>query len=107
MSLQTERNLFEACVGLGVEAREEWLATHCPNGTVRDRVIRLLRAHDSAEDRGAMQTPLGRPPEQQIGPYRLLERIGEGAMGDVYLAEQTTPVLRRVALKVIKPGMDS
>jgi non-specific serine/threonine protein kinase/serine/threonine-protein kinase len=42
-----------------------------------------------------------------LGPYRLLERIGEGAIGDVYLAEQTAPVVRRVAVKVIKPGMDS
>jgi len=107
MSLQTERNLFEACVGMGVEAREEWLAAHCPDTAVRERVMRLLRAHESAEARGSLQTPPGRPPEQQIGPYRLLERIGEGAMGDVYLAEQTTPVLRRVAIKVIKPGMDS
>src|SRR5438128_8456629 len=42
-----------------------------------------------------------------IGPYRLLQRIGEGGMGDVWLAEQTTPIHRRVALKVIKAGMDS
>jgi serine/threonine protein kinase/tetratricopeptide (TPR) repeat protein len=107
MSLQTERNLFEACIGLGVEAREEWLASHCPDPAMRERVLRLLRAHDSAEARGTLQTPPARPPEPQIGPYRLLERIGEGAMGDVYLAEQSTPVLRRVAIKVIKPGMDS
>jgi serine/threonine protein kinase len=43
----------------------------------------------------------------QIGPYRLLKRIGEGGMGTVFLAEQTVPVQRRVALKVIKSGMDS
>ena len=43
----------------------------------------------------------------QIGPYKLLEQIGEGGMGVVYLAEQTHPVRRRVALKVIKPGMDT
>lgn len=42
-----------------------------------------------------------------IGPYRILETIGEGGFGVVYLAEQTEPVRRRVALKVIKPGMDS
>lgn len=42
-----------------------------------------------------------------IGPYRLLEQIGEGGMGVVYMAEQTQPVRREVALKVIKPGMDS
>lgn len=42
-----------------------------------------------------------------IGPYKILEVLGEGGMGTVYLAEQTEPVRRRVALKVIKPGMDS
>ncbi len=47
------------------------------------------------------------PPVSQIGPYRLLQQIGEGGMGTVYMAEQVQPVRRRVALKVIKPGMDS
>src|SRR5262249_42221999 len=42
-----------------------------------------------------------------IGPYKLLQPIGEGGMGIVYLAEQTEPVRRLVALKVINPGMDS
>jgi serine/threonine protein kinase len=107
MSLQTERNLFEACVGLTPDARDTWLTAHCPDSAVRERVMRLLRAHDAAESEGVLQTPPSRPPEPQIGPFRLLERIGEGAMGDVYLAEQSVPVLRRVAIKVIKPGMDS
>ena len=42
-----------------------------------------------------------------IGKYRLLQKVGEGGFGMVYLAEQTEPVQRRVALKLIKPGMDS
>jgi serine/threonine protein kinase/tetratricopeptide (TPR) repeat protein len=46
-------------------------------------------------------------PGAMIGPYKLLERIGQGGMGVVYVAEQTEPVRRRVALKVIKPGMDT
>src|SRR5206468_7695606 len=46
-------------------------------------------------------------PGTVIGPYKLLQQIGEGGMGTVYLAEQTRPVQRKVALKVIKPGMDS
>jgi serine/threonine protein kinase/tetratricopeptide (TPR) repeat protein len=46
-------------------------------------------------------------PGTVIGPYRLLEQIGEGGMGVIYVAEQTHPVRRRVALKIIKPGMDT
>jgi eukaryotic-like serine/threonine-protein kinase len=46
-------------------------------------------------------------PGSVIGPYKLLEVIGEGGMGVVYMAEQTHPVRRRVALKIIKPGMDT
>lgn len=44
---------------------------------------------------------------ESIGPYRVLQVLGEGGMGVVYMAEQTSPVTRRVALKVIKPGMDT
>ena len=43
----------------------------------------------------------------QIGPYKLLQQIGEGGFGVVYMADQTEPVKRRVALKIIKPGMDT
>lgn len=43
----------------------------------------------------------------QIGPYKLLEQIGQGGMGAVYVAQQSTPVKRKVALKIIKPGMDT
>src|SRR5207253_10738028 len=43
----------------------------------------------------------------RIGPYKLLEQIGEGGMGEVWVADQLEPIKRRVAIKVIKPGMDS
>jgi serine/threonine protein kinase/WD40 repeat protein len=43
----------------------------------------------------------------QIGPYRILQKIGEGGHGSVYMAEQTEPIRRRVAVKCVKPGMDS
>src|SRR5438045_2901774 len=51
--------------------------------------------------------PVAEPPEMQIGPYKLLQQIGEGGMGTVYMAEQQEPVRRVVALKIIKPGMDT
>src|SRR5262249_20164012 len=46
-------------------------------------------------------------PSSVIGPYKLLQQIGEGGMGTVFMAEQARPVHRQVALKIIKPGMDS
>jgi eukaryotic-like serine/threonine-protein kinase len=107
MSLKAERALFDACVGLPAGEREAWLNANCADPALRERVLRLLKAHDAAEESGALQSAPAMPPPPQIGPYRLIERIGEGAMGEVYLAEQQTPVRRRVALKVIKPGMDS
>ncbi len=85
---------------------------------LRRRVEVLLNAHlgeDSFLDRGEEDEPAKatayRPiieqPGTQIGPYKLLQQLGEGGMGLVYLAEQMEPVKRRVALKIIKPGMDT
>jgi serine/threonine protein kinase len=55
----------------------------------------------------ASQEPPAESPGTVLGPYRLVEQIGEGGFGVVFLAEQTQPVRRQVALKVLKPGMDS
>ena len=54
-----------------------------------------------------LSRPLAKRPGTVIGPYKLLQQIGEGGMGVVFMAEQTEPVRRKVALKVIKPGMDT
>ena len=51
--------------------------------------------------------PITEGPGSLIGPYKLLQKIGEGGMGAVFMAEQEKPVRRRVALKIIKPGMDT
>jgi serine/threonine protein kinase/formylglycine-generating enzyme required for sulfatase activity len=69
-------------------------------GTAGDRLPAGL------QDQGVPR-PLLDGPGTRIGPYKLLQQIGEGGMGTVFLAEQTHPVQRKVALKVIKPGMDS
>ena len=63
---------------------------------------------DDVEDpRLTANAGLREAPGTTIGRYRLLQEIGEGGFGVVYLAEQTEPVKRRVALKVLKPGMDT
>src|SRR5262245_34756664 len=73
-----------------------------------------IRAHAAAVQREARTSATMPPPTAsairattQIGPYRILDTLGEGGMGTVYLAEQHTPVKRRIALKLIKLGMDS
>ena len=86
------------------------------NRELRKRVELLLEAHAGEEsllDGPAVAPPptIDRPvtdtPGAQIGPYKLLQQVGEGGMGGVYMAEQKEPVRRRVALKIIKPGMDT
>src|SRR5262249_30272432 len=54
-----------------------------------------------------LHEPITEQPGTVIGPYKLLEQIGEGGFGVVFLAEQTEPIRRKVALKVLKPGMDT
>src|SRR3954468_18834608 len=56
---------------------------------------------------GAGEQPVGEGPGAAVGPYRLLEQIGEGGFGVVFMAEQKEPLRRKVALKLLKPGMDS
>jgi WD40 repeat protein/serine/threonine protein kinase len=85
------------------------------DANLRRRVERLLEAHAEADGflaarPSAVGTACGVPAEAAgmvIGPYKLLEQIGEGGFGIVYMAEQQHPVRRKVALKVLKPGMDT
>ncbi len=66
--------------------------------------------HDPGHDETVSEASAGLPsnaPDLVIGPYHLLRIIGEGGMGEVWLAEQTQPVRRRVAIKLIKAGMDT
>src|SRR5437588_7125961 len=82
---------------------------------LRQRVERLLEAHLQAGSFLAARPAVmpattdlpAEAPGTIIGPYKLLQQIGEGGMGTVFMAEQTQPVQRKVALKIIKPGMDS
>ena len=119
--LPSEQRLFAEALRLpSREARAAYLDQTCGgDAALRQRVEDLLRAAAAAvhflevppaDFRGG--EPLGRvsPAKwlgERIGRYKLLEIIGEGGFGVVYMAEQEEPVRRRVALKIIKPGMDS
>src|SRR6266850_3756950 len=63
--------------------------------------------HEGSGDNRASHGPIAPKPGERIGRYRLLQEIGQGGCGVVYMAEQEQPVRRRVALKVIKLGMDT
>ena len=99
------------------EERRAYLDSACAgNADLRGQLEDLLDSHREARNFLGGSTPdelspnIPLPTERpgtKIGPYKLLEKIGEGGMGEVYLAEQKEPVRRKVALKVIKPGMDT
>ncbi len=97
--------------------RAECLDRACKNNAdLRGKIEALLQAHQDAGNflggpaappEVTSDHPLREGPSSQIGPYKLLEQIGEGGMGVVFMAEQTRPVQRRVALKIIKTGMET
>src|SRR5262245_26991089 len=120
------KELFLAALEVAPEDRAAWLERECAADAGLCEDLRLmLAAHDAPHsllDRPAgypaaslppegvgptVDHPLTEGPGTTIGPYKLLELIGEGGMGSVWLAQQTEPVKRLVALKLIKPGMDS
>jgi serine/threonine protein kinase/Flp pilus assembly protein TadD len=114
-----EKAIFEvACSIESTEARKDYLGkVCCDNQMLYDRVATLLRVLEEEPDflespvpgLGAIidVPPITEKPGTLIGPYKLIEQIGEGGMGLVFMARQQEPVKRNVALKVIKPGMDS
>ena len=125
-----ETVFFAALAKVDPAERAAYLDEACGADTdLRRCVDRLLAAHPQVgsflrdDDVAPTSSPAGVGPEMSggptvelptterpgtvIGPYKLLQQIGEGGMGTVFMAEQTQPVQRKVALKVIKPGMDS
>src|ERR1700678_3525391 len=106
--------LCEAAMSLDPGQRSAFLDRACGDeGALRQEVEELLNAEAAAGS--FLRHPVFDLPtvddshasQRTIGPYRLLELIGEGGMGQVWLAEQNQPVRRRVALKLIKVGMDT
>jgi serine/threonine protein kinase/WD40 repeat protein len=116
-----EKEIFEQALELAsVEERVAYLKGACgADAAMLERLRSLLRASDGA-DAFLPETPQsgqavkfslpsndGESPDSRIGHYKLLQRLGEGGCGVVYMADQEEPVRRRVALKVIKLGMDT
>jgi WD40 repeat protein/serine/threonine protein kinase len=119
--MKREEQIFERALALiSPEARQEYLLRACGDDLdLRRHVEELLVASNDAGNLGFLNTggPEGpasvvdvrqdEGPGTVIGRYKLLQQIGEGGMGVVYMAEQSEPVKRRVALKIIKLGMDT
>jgi len=117
----TEREIFfEAIEMTAPEARAAYLQGACGRDvTLRRKVDELLKEHFSNDSLLAgpavegeaptkkLESASVAAPAQMLGRYKLLEKIGEGGFGEVWMAEQREPVKRRVALKIIKLGMDS
>src|SRR5260221_4388993 len=111
--------VFTEALRLPPEDRERYLDKACnADDEFRSRVEALLQAYEQAGDflgRSAAERPpkaaqvhaTTEKPGDRIGHYKLLQQIGEGGYGVVYMAEQEAPVRRRVALKIIKQGMDT
>src|SRR5262245_10072294 len=118
-ALHNARDLFLAALERPPGERPAYLEAACGGDAVlRGQVEALLRAHDQP---GAFLSEAGPPTAADAtgppaggaagaviaGRYTLLQRLGEGGMGEVWVARQTEPVKRQVALKLIKAGMDS
>jgi serine/threonine protein kinase len=114
-----EEQLFHQALEQSPDRRAAFLDAACSSDVaLRERLEALLRACDNpgsflqlpaaaVYSPTLVERPATEAPGMVIGPYKLLEQIGEGGFGNVFMAEQTAPVRRMVALKVIKPGMDT
>jgi len=111
--------LFRAALAEAPERRVEFIEQACPDTALRGELQSLLQA--AGDERSLLESmPFsfwgpgvteavdpGQNASSMIGPYRLLEKIGEGGMGEVWLAEQGEPVRRQVALKLVKAGRNT
>src|SRR5882672_7867088 len=121
---EREAALFALALEKPVAERAAFLQAVCgADGALRQRLEILLAAHDLPDEslgddagpptvKATMKLEIAEEPAdeavgQTLGRYKLLEKVGEGGCGVVYVAEQTQPVRRRVALKVIKLGMET
>jgi serine/threonine protein kinase/tetratricopeptide (TPR) repeat protein len=118
-NLPTEEAIFHAARAMASrQERQAYLEQACADHpSLREHIEAMLEAYEQGEDLIApaalkamaldSASLLGERPGATIDRYKLLEQIGEGGFGVVFMAEQTHPVKRKVALKVLKPGMDT
>ena len=111
--------IFTDALALPRAERAAYLERACDgDGELRRKVEALLEGHDRVGDflehspqttspRAKPGVAAGEKPGDRIGHFKLLQQIGEGGCGVVFMAEQEEPIRRRVALKIIKPGMDT
>src|SRR5262249_385768 len=116
--MQRARELFLHAVGhLPPDSWDSYVAEACgPDAELEQKGKHFLQVHREAGSFLEQPAPaliatldelIEERPGTVIGPYKLLEQIGEGGFGIVFMAEQQQPVRRKVALKVLKPGMDT
>ena len=110
----SDDEIFTAALALPSCQCEAFVSEACDGDAERcQRILDLIAAHEATDSLLVKSEPSSTvfTPDsmigERIGPYKLLEKIGEGGMGSVYLAEQSQPVRRKVALKVVRAGMDS
>lgn len=113
----TAKSVFLSALELPEQEREAFVLKQCGDNSSLQAEVQKLVAHQatshflespasellSTQDYQPIQEKEG----SQVGPYRLMEQVGEGGFGLVFVAEQQAPVRRKVALKIIKPGMDT
>ena len=107
---EREVAVFEAALNLPPDQRQAYLEQTCAGDRdLLQRILALLKVNESQADFLSPTTsiPLSEKTGDRIGPYKLLQQIGEGGCGVVYMAEQDQPIRRRVALKIVKLGMDT
>jgi serine/threonine protein kinase len=105
-----QKYLDQAC-GEDIEARRkvEKLLAARERGAANplDQAVEKFQPRQTSPEEIANGESIDISTHPMIGPYKLLEQLGEGGMGTVFMAQQTAPIQRKVALKLINPGMDS